>query len=61
MYWKTNNRFKYYKFSPTYYYVRGGVKCKKEKTTTKKVKKKHVDKKGKLRILKCYKVDGEKL
>ena len=28
--------------------------------TTKKVKKKHVHKKGKLTILKCYKVDGKK-
>ena len=41
--------------------LEGGAKGKKKKATTKKVKKKHVHKKEKLRILKCYKVDGEKV
>ena len=41
--------------------LEGGAKGKKKKQTTKKVKKKHVHKKEKLRILKCYKVDGEKV
>ena len=41
--------------------IEGGAKGKKKKQATKKVKKKHVHKKEKLRILKCYKVDGEKV
>ena len=41
--------------------IEGGAKGKKKKQTTKKVKKKHIHKKEKLRILKCYKVDGEKV
>ena len=41
--------------------LEAGAKGKKEKATTKKVKKKHVHKKGKLRILKCYKVNWEKV
>ena len=41
--------------------LEGGAKGKKKKATTKKAKKKHVHKKEKLRILKCYKVDGEKV
>ena len=41
--------------------MEGGAKGKKKKQTTKKAKKKHVHKKEKLRILKCYKVDGEKV
>ena len=41
--------------------LEGGAKGKKKKQTTKKAKKKHVHKKEKLRILKCYKVDGEKV
>ena len=41
--------------------LEGGAKGKKKKATTKKVKKKHVHKKEKLRILKCYKIDGEKV
>ena len=40
--------------------LEGGAK-KKKKAGTKKVKKKHVHKKEKLSILKCYKVDGEKV
>ena len=42
-------------------YCEGGAKGKKKKQTNKKAKKKHVHKKEKLRILKCYKVDGEKV
>ena len=41
--------------------LEGGAKGKKKKQATKKTKKKHVHKKEKLRILKCYKVDGEKV
>ena len=41
--------------------LEGGAKGKKKKQTNKKVKKKHVHKKEKLRILNCYKVDGEKV
>ena len=41
--------------------LEGGAKGKKKKAATKKAKKKHVHKKEKLRILKCYKVDGEKV
>ena len=41
--------------------LEGGAKGKKKKATTKKVKKKHVHKKEKLRILNYYKVDGEKV
>ena len=41
--------------------LEGGAKGKKKKAATKKVKKKHVHKKEKLRILKCYKADGEKV
>ena len=41
--------------------MEGGAKGKKKKQATKKVKKKHLHKKEKLRILKCYKVDGEKV
>ena len=41
--------------------LEGGAKGKKKKQTQKKTKKKHVHKKEKLRILKCYKVDGEKV
>ena len=41
--------------------MEGGAKGKKKKAATKKVKKKHVHKKKKLRILECYKVDGEKV
>ena len=41
--------------------LEGGAKGKKKKATTKKVKKKHVHKKEKLKILQCYKVDGEKV
>ena len=41
--------------------LEGGAKGKKKKTATKKTKKKHIHKKDKLRILKCYKVDGEKV
>ena len=40
--------------------LEGGAK-KKKKKDVKKNKKKHVHKKEKLRILKCYKVDGEKV
>ena len=36
-------------------------KVKKKKQAAKKTKKKHVHKKEKLRILKCYKVDGDKV
>ena len=41
--------------------LEGGAKGKKKKQATKKVKKKHVHKKEKLRILQYYKVDGEKV
>ena len=41
--------------------LEGGAKGKKKKQATKKVKKKHVHKKEKLRILNYYKVDGEKV
>ena len=41
--------------------MEGGAKGKKKKAATKKAKKKHVHRKDKLRILKCYKVDGEKV
>ena len=41
--------------------LEGGAKGKKKKQTNKKVKKKHVHKKDKLRILKYYKIDGEKV
>ena len=41
--------------------LKGGAKGKKKKQTQKKTKKKHLHKKEKLRILKCYKVDGEKV
>ena len=41
--------------------LEGGAKGKKKKQAAKKTKKKHVHKKEKLRILKCYKVDGEKV
>ena len=41
--------------------LEGGAKGKKKKAATKKVKKKHVHKKEKLKILNCYKVDGEKV
>ena len=41
--------------------LEGGAKGKKKKAATKKVKKKHVHLKTKLRILHCYKVDGEKV
>ena len=41
--------------------LEGGAKGKKKKATTKKVKKKHVHRKEKFRILKCYKVDWEKV
>ena len=41
--------------------LEGGAKGKKKKQTNKKAKKKHVHKKIKLRILQCYKVDGEKV
>ena len=41
--------------------LEGGAKGKKKKAATKKVKKKHVHRKTKLRILNCYKVDGEKV
>ena len=41
--------------------LEGGAKGKKEKATTKKVKKKHVHKKEKLTILKYYKVGWEKV
>ena len=41
--------------------LEGGAKGKKKKQTQKKTKKKHVHKKEKLRILKCYKIDGEKV
>ena len=41
--------------------LEGGAKGKKKKQANKKAKKKHVHKKVKLRILECYKVDGEKL
>ena len=41
--------------------LEGGAKGKKKKKDTKKTKKKHVHKKDKLRILKYYKVDGEKV
>ena len=41
--------------------LEGGAKGKKKKAATKKVKKKHVHKKVNLRILNCYKVDGEKI
>ena len=41
--------------------LEGGAKGKKKKQTQKKTKKKHIHKKEKLRILKCYKVDGEKV
>lgn len=39
----------------------GGAKGKKKKQTKAKAKKPHQHKKEKLRILKCYKVDGEKI
>ena len=41
--------------------LEGGAKGKKKKQATKKVKKKHVHKKEKLRILRYYKIDGEKV
>ncbi len=41
--------------------LEGGAKGKKKKQANKKAKKKHVHKKEKLRILKLYKVDGEKV
>ena len=41
--------------------LEGGAKGKKKKQTSKKVKKKHVHKKEKLRILQYYKIDGEKV
>ena len=41
--------------------LEGGAKGKKKKKDTKKTKKKHVHKKDKLRILKYYKVDGDKV
>ena len=41
--------------------LEGGAKGKKKKQANKKAKKKHVHKKEKLRILKIYKVDGEKV
>ena len=41
--------------------MEGGAKGKKKKAATKKAKKKHVHKKVNLRILQCYKVDGEKV
>ena len=41
--------------------LEGGAKGKKKKQATKKVKKKHVHKKEKLRILQYYKIDGEKV
>ena len=41
--------------------LEGGAKGKKKKQATKKVKKKHVHKKDKLRVLNYYKVDGEKV
>ena len=41
--------------------LEGGAKGKKKKQATKKVKKKHVHKKTKLRVLTYYKVDGEKV
>ena len=41
--------------------LEGGAKGKKKKQAVKKQKKKHVHKKENLRILKCYKVDGEKV
>ena len=41
--------------------LEGWAKGKKKKQTTKKAKKKHVHKKEKLNILKCYKADGEKV
>ena len=41
--------------------MEGGAKGKKKKAATKKAKKKHVHKNIKLRILKYYKVDGEKV
>ena len=41
--------------------LEGGAQGKKKKQATKKVKKKHVHKKEKLRILQYYKVDGEKV
>ena len=41
--------------------LEGGAKGKKKKAATKKTKKKHVHKKEKLRILKYYKVDGDKV
>ena len=41
--------------------MEGGAKGKKKKAATKKAKKKHVHKNKKLRILKYYKVDGEKV
>ena len=41
--------------------LEGGAKGKKKKQAAKKTKKKHVHKKDKLRVLKYYKVDGEKV
>ena len=41
--------------------LEGGAKGKKKKAAAKKTKKKHVHKKDKLRVLKYYKVDGEKV
>ena len=41
--------------------LEGGAKGKKKKQANKKAKKKHVHKKEKLRILKYYNIDGEKL
>ena len=41
--------------------LEGGAKGKKKKAAAKKTKKKHVHRKEKLRILKYYKVDGEKV
>ena len=41
--------------------LEGGAKGKKKKQTTKKTKKKHVHRKDKLRVLKYYKIDGEKV
>ena len=41
--------------------LEGGAKGKKKKQAAKKTKKKHVHKKENLRVLKYYKVDGEKV
>ena len=41
--------------------LEGGAKGKKKKQATKKVKKKHVHKKVKLRVLQYYKADGDKI